>query len=548
VPVVVSPTDAADLVPISTSLSWQGTDADLPPRFDVYFGQTSASMTLLAQAISNTSVSPNVLKFGTTYFWQVVSFEGGDTVKGPVWSFTTETYDPALQVIDTGATFLKLQWNAAPPTSFVHFEITLGGSKTAVYTIDNAAVTNYTIDSLLPKSSYVVSVTAVYSGGVYVESRRLDVSTKPPVWAALAGTDQLVYYLAAPGFPPSLSMDVNANGVPFLAYPQGEAGTSMGRAVVQRYVGGAWQPVGQTSIGSTYGYYVNLALALNGNILVAHSYAAQSGSPVQVESFNGTSWQSLSMVSIPDSAFVTYAAPQDHIPLAINKATNQPTLATNGLLMRRFNGASWDANGDMSSAPIPANCTGIDMAMSKDNHEYVCYADQISGCHVIFTHPNTPDYISDLVDSPTDFPDMDLAYPCLDIECDQFGGSFVAYRTTGATGSVCKVKQYKISNAFELVGTQVSDGPADQITMAIEAGSGVPYVAYEDELGRCIVKKLVGGSWVTLGDPAAFVADPKSNIQLKVITKPGEYYPTVYLAFLSESGMYQVNAYSILDM
>lgn len=88
------PADQATNQPISFELSWIGTDPDGDSlSFDVFlFESGSAVKNKIASGISDTTVSVADLKYGTTYFWQVISSDtASNTTNGDLWSFTTVT-------------------------------------------------------------------------------------------------------------------------------------------------------------------------------------------------------------------------------------------------------------------------------------------------------------------------------------------------------------------------------------------------------------------------------------------------------------------------
>jgi len=80
------PRDGAyEVVPDRTSLRWIGSrnaDAHL-----VHFGTTSDPPFQSRQTENN--FLPGALKAGTTYYWRVDEIAGADTLRGPLWHFTT---------------------------------------------------------------------------------------------------------------------------------------------------------------------------------------------------------------------------------------------------------------------------------------------------------------------------------------------------------------------------------------------------------------------------------------------------------------------------
>jgi hypothetical protein len=60
-------------------------------NFDIYMGTTSPPDHVVTQTESSYD-PPGDLDYGTTYFWQVVAWDGsGESAIGPIWSFTIES-------------------------------------------------------------------------------------------------------------------------------------------------------------------------------------------------------------------------------------------------------------------------------------------------------------------------------------------------------------------------------------------------------------------------------------------------------------------------
>ncbi|MGC3959474.1 MAG: M36 family metallopeptidase [Verrucomicrobiota bacterium] len=57
--------------------------------FNVYFGTNAAALPLLASNLTQSTCSPGLLAFDTTYYWQVVATNLIGSVTGAVWQFTT---------------------------------------------------------------------------------------------------------------------------------------------------------------------------------------------------------------------------------------------------------------------------------------------------------------------------------------------------------------------------------------------------------------------------------------------------------------------------
>jgi hypothetical protein len=84
------PADGAELVALNKQLTWTaGFGAILNT---VYFGEdfeeVSSAETGIPRGVEN--YNPGPLELAKTYYWRVDSFDGTDTLKGQVWSFTTQ--------------------------------------------------------------------------------------------------------------------------------------------------------------------------------------------------------------------------------------------------------------------------------------------------------------------------------------------------------------------------------------------------------------------------------------------------------------------------
>ncbi|MBA7635489.1 hypothetical protein ES703_43093 [subsurface metagenome] len=102
------PADGAESVGVDDSLSWTaGFGAKL---HNVYFGDNFDEVDNAAGALpqGNATYSPGTLKMAKTYYWRVDEFDAVNTLKGDIWSFTTEgavaALDPANGAVDVTQT------------------------------------------------------------------------------------------------------------------------------------------------------------------------------------------------------------------------------------------------------------------------------------------------------------------------------------------------------------------------------------------------------------------------------------------------------------
>jgi len=94
----VSPLDGATQQPTEVDLDWE--DSVGATSYDVYFGTTNPPPFLVNT--SSSSHDPGTLKYGTTYYWQIVSKNTGGNTAGTIWSFTTATIDTTIPRSRTG--------------------------------------------------------------------------------------------------------------------------------------------------------------------------------------------------------------------------------------------------------------------------------------------------------------------------------------------------------------------------------------------------------------------------------------------------------------
>jgi hypothetical protein len=88
------PADGAELVETNVILSWEpGFGAKV---HTVFFGDSFAEVNsaIGGRLQGDTTYNPGILELGKTYYWRVDEFDGRETYKGDVWSFTVGTEGP----------------------------------------------------------------------------------------------------------------------------------------------------------------------------------------------------------------------------------------------------------------------------------------------------------------------------------------------------------------------------------------------------------------------------------------------------------------------
>jgi hypothetical protein len=109
------PADGAELVAVNARLSWMpGFGAKL---HYVFFGEDfdEVNNAVMGKPNGTTNYNPGALELAKTYYWRVDEFDGTETYKGDVWSFTTEGAvsgpNPANGAVGVSATQV-LTWDA----------------------------------------------------------------------------------------------------------------------------------------------------------------------------------------------------------------------------------------------------------------------------------------------------------------------------------------------------------------------------------------------------------------------------------------------------
>ena len=87
-----NPYDGSNNTQVVAQLSWESSDPEVDPlTYDIYFGTDSIPPLVVSDHPEN-YYSPDILEFGTLYFWKIVVKDDHlNEVEGPRWSFNTVT-------------------------------------------------------------------------------------------------------------------------------------------------------------------------------------------------------------------------------------------------------------------------------------------------------------------------------------------------------------------------------------------------------------------------------------------------------------------------
>ncbi len=121
------PADQATGVPVDTSLQWQSNAS----TFELLFGPDPQSLSTVAQGLTEPQWNfPEPLALLTSYYWQVLAQEAGETYHGPVWSFTTagEGIGPPQNLSAYFSTdHIQLNWEAPATGVPSHYRVIRNG-------------------------------------------------------------------------------------------------------------------------------------------------------------------------------------------------------------------------------------------------------------------------------------------------------------------------------------------------------------------------------------------------------------------------------------
>jgi hypothetical protein len=167
-----------------------------------------------------------------------------------------------------------------------------------------------------------------------------------------------------------VSLAVDSNGTPYVAYSDNLTSPFAGMAVVRRFDGGSWAAVGVEGFSAGLAGYTSLAIDLKNTLYVAYADGAQ-GNKVSLQEFNGYAWGYVGPAGFSAGAAsdVTLAIDPSGIPCVGYCDAGNAGKAT---VMRYLNGA-WSSVGAAGFSAGAAAYTSL--LISPGGIPYIAYQD-----------------------------------------------------------------------------------------------------------------------------------------------------------------------------
>lgn len=189
-----NPADGAgNVTPSNPTLSW--TAGGATGSYDVYFGDSEASMVKVSSGQTGTAYSAETLASGATYYWRVDAISLGKTTTGDTWSFTTAVLPTPpvisnVQAINVGQNSATITWatNEAATSRVEYGTSDTYGSSTPT---DGSFVTLHAVvlTGLTAKTLYHYRVISANSDGPATSSDYTFTTLGPPIISNLQVTN-----------------------------------------------------------------------------------------------------------------------------------------------------------------------------------------------------------------------------------------------------------------------------------------------------------------------------------------------------------------------
>lgn len=188
-PMLGSPEDGAQDVPISTNIYWNSAEYATHYRVEVdtVSNFTTALIDSTVDAGTNNMMLPD-LTYNITYYWRVFASNAtGESEASQIWSFTTIPEIPAIPVLlspTNGATqtdtLVYLSWNVASRADFYTYQLSTTGDFNSVIVQETVTDTVSSVGGLDLDTEYFWRVRAENAGGQSMWSTAFSFTTRQP--------------------------------------------------------------------------------------------------------------------------------------------------------------------------------------------------------------------------------------------------------------------------------------------------------------------------------------------------------------------------------
>ena len=333
----------------------------------------------------------------------------------------------------------------------------------------------------------------------------------------------------SPGFSPlsltfvrDITMAVAPDGSAYIASQAFFTTKFSDKAMLQKFDGTNWQPVGEHGIKSSPGSYSTITSGPDGTHYFAFN-DPDNGDKISVKKINGNAWVNVGSPGFSDEVgyWPYMAISPENVPYIVYENFPQ------GAIIKKYDSTSstWVTVNNGLNAPYPAG--RCKLAFAPDSSLYfmssnVTIVRKLVGSSWVevgqVNPPTGVNHYGSISFAPDGTPYIGFV--------SQF------YDPQGFVRGKASVKKFN-GTAWEYVGDQYfNDSYTESFLTLCIAPDGTPYVAYQDELissntyGPATVKKFNGTSWVTVGAPR-FTGPVDADLLTMVIAPDG----TPYIAY-----------------